>query len=224
VEDVRRWHRSQGISDRVSRDTLSDLGRHIRLYRQRNAHTGLDTQWWIAIHFRGALFAIGRLQYAPYRLLSGMAGPLFWYDDATAAALGVGFRRDDPVLGLHIPDAGPLTPQACTDSFLEARGFFQHHFPEYADAVATCTSWLLDEQLLDYLEAGSNIVRFQRRFHLVPGTRDSDASAFHFVFGRSPESIDELVPNTALERALVRHVRQGGHWHMRTGWLRPSEQ
>ena len=220
VPDIRRWHQAHAIPEDVSWDTLEDLARHTRLYRQRTGHTGLDTHWWISIHFRGGLFAIGRLQYTPYRLQTGPGGPLFWYDDA-----GPGFRRGDPALGVHIPDSGPLTPDACLSSFRNANVFFNTHLEaEYAGAVATCTSWLLDEQLCDYLEADSNIVRFQRRFELVPGALDSDASAFHFVFGRAPEDIESLQPRTRLEQAIVSHIRNGGHWRMRTGWLRLGEQ
>ena len=224
IDDIRRWHRAHGVSDEISRETLADLGRHTRLYRQRNGATGLDTHWWITLHFRGGLFSIGRLQYAPFHLLTGPAGPLFWYDEPAAAALGTGFRRGDPALGLHIPDAGPLTRAACTESFHRARRFFQAHFPEFAEAVATCTSWLLDEQLLRYLDPDSNIVAFQRRFELVPGWRESDDSTFHFVFGSTRDRIDELEPRTTLEHAIVQHVRSGGHWGMRTGWLRLGEQ
>jgi hypothetical protein len=78
---------------------------------------------------------------------------------------------------------------------------------------------LLDEQLADYLSAESNIVRFQRRFELVPGARDSDDSVFLWVFDRVPSSVDDLRPHTELERAVVRHVRHGHHWRMRTGWM-----
>jgi hypothetical protein len=224
VGDIRRWHQARGVPEDISLDTTADLGRHIRLYRQRTGHTGLDTQWWISLHFRGGLFGIGRLQFAPYHLLTGPAGPLFWYDDATQTQLGYGFRRGDPVLGLHIPEAGPLTPEACADSLRAARVFFARTFPEYTDAVVTCTSWLLDEQLRAYLDDDSNMVRFQHRFELVPGTRESDASAFHFVFGRTPDAIEELQPRTRLERAIVEHVKNGGHWHLRTGWLRLADQ
>jgi hypothetical protein len=224
VPDMRRWHQSHGVPEEVSRDTLADLGRHVRLYRLRTGHTGLNSHWWISLHFRGGLFAIGRLQYTPFHLQTGPGGPLFWYDEATAAALGSGFRRGDPALGLHIPEAGPLTPSRCAESFRSARVFFNQRFTEYSEAIAVCTSWLLDDQLLEYLEADSNIVTFQRRFELVPGVRDSDSSAFHFVFGRAPDDIDALEPHTRLERAILQHVRNGGHWHLRTGWLRLSQQ
>jgi hypothetical protein len=78
----------------------------------------------------------------------------------------------------------------------------------------------MDDQLLEYLEPDSNIIQFQRRFELVPGARDSDSSAFHFVFGRTPDAIDQITPRTTLERAIIRHVKAGGHWRLRTGWFR----
>jgi hypothetical protein len=220
VADIRRWHLEHGVADDISWATLADLGRHMRLYRRRNNCVGLDTHWWLNLHFRGALFQLGRLQFNPYRLLSGPAGPLFWYDADRSATLGEGFRAGDRVLGVHIPEAGPLDAEACDASFALAGRFFAAHFPEYASSVATCTSWLLDDQLLEYLPEDANIVRFQRRFELVPGTRDADDSAFHFVFGRGSADLAQIQPRTTLERAIVQHVVNGRHWRMRTGWLR----
>jgi hypothetical protein len=216
VGDIRAWHARKGIPDDVSWNTLADLGRHARLYRRRTGETGLDTQWWITLHFQGSIYSLGRLQFQMYRLKTGPAGPLFWYDDSRDEA----FRHGARAIGLHIPESGPLTPAACDESFARAEAFFECFFPDYPNAVVTCTSWLLDEQLAEYLPADSNIMQFQRRFELVPGSLEADASAFHFIFGRAPESIDELTPRTTLERAIVQHVRAGRHWRLRTGWLR----
>jgi hypothetical protein len=217
--DVHRWHSEQGIDDGVSWSTLADLGRHVGRYRRRNGATGLDSQFWLGLHFRGSLYALGRLQFNPFSLRTGMAGPLFWYEGEAAEALGPGFQPGDPALGVHVPAGTPLAPAACDESFEAARTFFHRHLPAHASRVATCTSWLLDEQLADYLPPTSNIVRFQRRFELVPGAREDDDEVFRFVFDRVPRSPDDLSPRTELERALVRHVRDGGHWRLRTGWL-----
>jgi hypothetical protein len=108
--------------------------------------------------------------------------------------------------------------RAIASSTTSARGFFTSYFVEYADAVVTCTSWLLDDQLLDYFPPDSNIILFQRRFVLVPGARNSDESAFHFVFGREPDAIDPVTPRTTLERVIVRHVKQVVNG-LRSGWL-----
>jgi hypothetical protein len=217
--DSHRWHSEQGIPDGVSWSTLADLGRHVARHRRRNGATGLDSQFWLGLSFRGALYALGRLQFNPYRLRTGMAGPLFWYEADAVEARGPGFQPGDPALGVHVPAGTPLSPAACDASFEMARTFFRRHLPAHAGRVVTCTSWLLDVQLAGYLPPTSNIVRFQRRFELVPGVREDDEEVFRFVFDRVPRSLDDLSPRTQLERALVRHVRDGGHWHLRTGWL-----
>jgi hypothetical protein len=217
--DARRWHAARGIPEAVTWDTLSDLGRHVARTRRRTGQAGLDAQWWVALAFQGGLFQLGRLQYTPFRLRTGMAGPLFWYDEAEADVAGEGLRPGDPALGIHIPEAGPLTPEACDASLAAAAPFFARHLPEHASRVGTCTSWLLDEQLAEVLPATSNIVRFQARFRMVPGARDDDAEILRFVFDRVPDSLDELRPETELERAIVRHLHAGGHWRLRTGWL-----
>jgi len=219
VPAIRRWHQERGVADTVSWMTLADLGRHVGLYRRRNGRTGFDGQFWLGLHFRGELFALGRLQFLPYRLRTGPGGPLFWYETDAVERLGAGFRPGDPALSVHIPEAGPLTPAACEESFRTAKVFFADHFPDLDYRIVTCTSWLLDEQLARYLPPTSNIVRFQRRFELVPGAQDADDDVFRFVFGKVPDSINDVTPRTALESAILRHLRAGAHWHMRTGWL-----
>src|SRR5205823_8458084 len=128
--------------------------------------------------------------------------------------------RGDRVLGAHVPESGSLDPSAVDASLQMASTFFDAHLPEHASRIVTCTSWLLDDQLLNYLPETSNIVRFQRRFTLLPGALDSDNSTLQFVFGRVPTALSELQPRTTLERALVEHIADGGHWRNRTGWLR----
>jgi hypothetical protein len=219
ADALRAWHAEHDIGDQVSRDTLADVGRHVARYRRRNGTSGLDSQWWLALHFRGALFALGRLQFNMYHLRTGMAGPLFWYEGEDAAARGAGFRPGDAALGVHVPAGSPLAPAACEESFAAAGPFFRRHFPSHTFRVATCTSWLLDDQLATYLSPRSNIVRFQQRFELVPGARADDDEVFRFVFDRVPEPLDDITPRTELERVLIRHVRDGGHWSVRTGWL-----
>jgi len=128
VPAIRRWHQERGIADAVSWMTLADLGRHVGLYRRRNGSTGFGGQFWLSLHFRGALYALGRLQFLPYQLRTGPGGPLFWYDAADAERLGAGFRRGDTALSVHIPEAGPLTPATCDESFQTAKVFFADHF------------------------------------------------------------------------------------------------
>ncbi|HZR39317.1 MAG TPA: hypothetical protein VFB12_04330, partial [Ktedonobacteraceae bacterium] len=100
-----------------------------------------------------------------------------------------------------------------------ARTFFARHFPEETYRFARCASWLLDPQLADYLPPTSNIIRFQRRFHIVPGGTDCDQDVMRFVFRRVAPSLDELPQRTALQRIIVEHIRAGHHWQYYAGWF-----
>jgi hypothetical protein len=193
--DVRAWHEERGIPDDVSWTTLADLGRNLTRDRRLLGEGGLRTSAWLTLHFRGAIYALGRLQFNLSRFQGG------------------------PALGIHIPEGGPLSPEACDASLGWAREFFPAHFPETPWRVGTCYSWLLDDQLAEYLDDGSNIIRFQRRFRIVGDGSDGDADILRFVFKRIAPDLDELPQRTRLERAIVTHLRSGRHWRNRTGWL-----
>jgi len=205
LADVRRFHVQRRIPDEVSWATLSDLGRNLRRDRLLLGDGGLRTSGWLTLHFRGGLYQLGRLQ--------------FNRREATRAMVSNSPGEGDPALGIHIPESGPLTPEACDGSFAQARPFFARHFPETPTPVGICTSWLLDPQLADYLDPESNIMRFQRRFELVGEGHDGDADVLRFVFHRIAPNIDDLPQRTTLERAIVTHMRAGKHWRNRTGWL-----
>ena len=221
VDDIRRLHGGSGIPEDVSRETLSQLGRAMAAYRVSHGKAGILLTGWEWMRFSGLLYQIGRLEVIPYRLCTDpSAGPLFWYDEETAARLGAGFRKGDAALSVHVPATDPLSPAACDRSFALMRTAFAGVFPGETPRVATCTSWLLDDQLAEYLPADSNILAFQRRFDLVPGARDEDEALLRFVFGvPHAKELDELPQRTTLERAVVSHLRQGRHWRIRTGWL-----
>ena len=206
LADVRRYHARRGIPDATSWATLADIGRNLKRDRLLMGDGGLRTSGWLTLHFRGAIYQLGRLQFNRVSV--------------RAAHVADAFREGDPALGVHIPESGPLTPEACDESLAQAGPFFDRHFPETKTHLGICTSWLLDPQLADYLDAGSNILRFQRRFTLVGDGYDGDADVLRFVFHRIGPRIDDLPQRTTLERAIVTHLRAGRHWRNRTGWLR----
>lgn len=185
---IRARHAALGIPEEISRATLADLGNKMAIYRRTHGVGGLDRQSWLVRHFRGTLFRLGRLQF-------DMLGP---------------------VLDVHIPEDGPLSPEACEESFRAARPFFARYLGrDYQRAV--CRSWLLDPQLTRFLGEDSNIIRFQRRFRPTGQLEDGDHDVLEFVFRRHPASLAELPQRTALQRAVVAHLRAGGHWHIVSG-------
>jgi type II secretory pathway pseudopilin PulG len=124
-------------------------------------------------------------------------------------------------IDLHIPEAGPLTPQAVDASFDEARAFFPRHFPDEPYTAFACGSWLLDPQLLEYLPEDSNVVQFQRRFELEPYAEpeglNCDVDVLRFAFRTLTTPLDQLPRRTVLERAIADHLKAGRHWQLRSG-------
>ena len=207
IPQVREYHASRGIPEDATWDILGELGSQMANRRSVWGEGGLHTYHWMTVHFRGVLYRTGRLLFERLRI---------WFDaDGEHAP-----RKGDWALGVHIP-RGRLTPEACADSFALAREFFARHYPDEPYRYATCVSWVLDPQLEEYLPADSNIIRFGRRFQLLPigSTPPDDRSTVESIFARRYVDLDRLPQTTRLERAVVTHLRAGQHWYYRTGWL-----
>ncbi len=214
LPEARRYQASREIPEDVTWVSLDGLGRGMRAHRAVTGEGGLGLfrLWSPPLQLRGAEYRLGLLGF-------------------NRGAVSMGNGACGYVLGVHIPEGGKLEPDACEESFAAAREFFPRHFPEEPVSFFTCSSWLMDPQLAEYLPEGSNIVRFQRRFHLLPLTPqeaaspEGDRAILGHVFGRYrqpdtlSEVLDELPRDTTLQRAYVAHLRSGGHWHSRTGWF-----
>lgn len=210
LPQVRSWHAAKGVPDPISRLTLTDTGKQLEIHGRTHGIGGMHAQHWLTWHFRCSLYRLGRLQFNRSEI---------GYEAEKLEQAGAPFRPGDQALATHIPEVGPLTPEACDASFGQARPFFEQLFFGSTYRWATCNSWLLDDQLAEYLPAGSNIIRFQRRFHLLPGGSDGDQAVLEFVFRRPGADLSELPQRTTLERAVVAHLRSGRHWVSRSGWL-----
>lgn len=204
---VRAYHRERGVPDDISWRTLGALGSNFARYRRIYGRGGLDGVPWVVRVYRGLVFHVGRLVFERARV-----GPV----------IGPG-RPDDNAIGVHIPPTGPLSPEACDDAFAGAKAFFEQHFPNENPELARCRSWLLDPTLAEYLGPNSNIVKFGRRFHLVEHDAEpqsGDRAIVRWVFEvPDPADYAALTGTTTLERAVLRHLRSGGHWREQWGWL-----
>ena len=196
LDDALAFHARHDIPEAVSWATFADLGRNLAIDRRMNGEGWPVMLAWLTLHVRGGIYELGRLQFHRER------------------------HPDRPEeLSLHIPRSGPLTPEACDASFRRAREFFPRHFPHEPYQVVTCGSWLLDPVLADYLPEDSNLVRFQRRFELLPGGQDAEEDLLRFVFGTLRTPLDRLPQRTALQRAVLTHMKAGGRWQRRIGRL-----
>jgi hypothetical protein len=119
---------------------------------------------------------------------------------------------DEGFLNIHIPEGGTLTPAAVDASLARGRELFPQH------AEARCSSWLLDPQLALLLPPGSNIVSFQRRFEPI-ANEGVEPRVLEYVFHAFEPDLERLPRDTTLQRAIVDHLRGGGHLHRVTGTL-----
>lgn len=199
ADDVAAFHAERGISEDISRASLSDLGQQAWVHRRTYDEFGLHTFGWLSVAWSGALYWLGRLQFNLTRSqLPGIDGG--W------------------VISTHIPEAGPLTAEAVADSFGRARVFFARFFPDYPTTLFHCASWLLDPQLTDVLAPASNMAAFQQLWELRGEPHEGDGDALFFVFRRRGEVDHTTLPQrTTLERAIVARLNAGGHWQVCEG-------
>lgn len=206
------FNRSHGIDDAVSWASMANVAEKLTVNRARFGHVGLEVAHWFTLHFRGSLYRLGRLEFAP---------------EAAGDRLP-GVEPDELVLGVHIPaDGGAMSPRACAESIAWAREFFPKHFPDRfpGPPVFVCSSWLLDPRLGELLRPDSNIVAFQRLFALTPADDDAyrrgESDVLRFVFDRVGDRDTTTLPrDSTLRRILAEGFADGTGWQVRTGWFR----
>ncbi|MGI8483583.1 MAG: acyltransferase domain-containing protein [Thermomicrobiales bacterium] len=205
-------HHRHSISEEISRATMADIGRNMLVHRKRHGTHGLAAPDWLTLHLRGMIYQLGRLQFERAKIGTRTG-------DAIAAA-NLPYSTEYPCLSVHIPDfMGSMTEAACDVSFARAQAFFPEHFPDEDYYIAVCNSWLLDEQLRDYLSAGSNVLKFQQRFREIRAADWNNDGPLRFVFGPTETPLDELPQTTSVQRAVVEHIKAGRTWHGGMGWL-----
>ena len=114
-------------------------------------------------------------------------------------------KKDDPLIGLHIPADGPLDINACIDSMRQMAEFFDRHFPDYQYKGFDVATWLLDPQIAELISEESNIVKFQKlgiRYLIKDNCDVSD-----WIWGaRDPEKIANP---SSLQRNALAFLKSG---------------
>lgn len=125
------------------------------------------------------------------------------------------------IIEVHITGrgaGGAFTEDACRDSYRQALGFFPRIYPGEEFPLFTCYSWLLDPALAGILSPESNIVRFQKAYHLLP-MRGGDEQTFDLAFGCTPAEAATAPRNTSLQRAILDFIAAGGRMNSAAGYF-----
>ena len=117
-------------------------------------------------------------------------------------------KKDDPIVNLHIPAKGKLTPELVDEAMEEIKKFLKKHYPDYKYKAFACCSWLLDPQNEILLGKDTNISKFARRFQRFT-VKDAGRSVFSFVYRADNLAIEDLPEDTRLQVELKKHFLAG---------------
>ena len=135
-------------------------------------------------------------------------------------------RGGDRLLSVHIPATGPMTIEACAESFEQALPIFTKLFsndknPEIKGFY--CSSWLLNPHFATYLKFSSNMVQFMCSWHLFARPKTTGKEFFYRVWGQDEIDIKTAAKETSLQKAIIKHIKSGGTWNDMGGVLLSDE-
>ena len=194
VEPTHKRYVSNGISDRVFIDTMSDL-RH-KLIECKDVYNcwGTFVGWWFRYHTSLRLFTLGRLQFEPIEFpFDGYKGII---------------NKGDRVYNCHIPSGGSLDEAAVLDSFKLAYEFFgaKDILPIY------CSSWLIYPKTAALYRNGSNLKSFYEMYDIIGEREDTRLCNFWRVFNTpySRDALENAPEDNSLRRDFKKYLLGGG--------------
>lgn len=199
--DVVAELRRRGLDEESAWRSASDLGQQVHIHGLVHGRFGFGARSWTPVNFAGSLLWLGRLQYT------------LEHDEV------LGWN-----LGCHIPESGALTPELVDESLALARRVATAVWAEFPVTAFTCTSWLLDPELVARLAPQSNIAAFASRFAPFGERRAGARDALFFGFHRELPDGAEVDPaslpgDTALRRALIEQLSAPEGAAVASGWF-----
>ncbi|WP_139997313.1 acyltransferase domain-containing protein [Paenibacillus paridis] len=189
--DAYEEYQIRGISDEIYFDTFSDIHIWCKVCRHDFGEYGIEEYNWLQEHVQLRLFRLGRLQFQPIAF------------DRDLVVNGRKIAKNQIVFNIHIPSGEPLTTQGVEKSFELARAFFRGISPVYI-----CHSWLLYPKLGEVLSAGSNILQFQKYFHIYEIDIES-REAEQRIFNKVNDNPSEYEEQTRLQRSAKAYLEAG---------------
>ena len=204
-EQLAARYAERGIPEKILTDTLADVPTWTNTHSSiQNTLYGGELSW-LKRHLDFKIFRLGRLQFC-------MAPAEHDIPEANV-------RAGDPVLEIHIPDGGSMSPEACDDSIAQAREFFATYFPDYHYRCFTCHSWLLDTTLKDFLRPDSNILHFQSRFTITEEEKRDSILRYVFAWNTTRANIKTFPAETSFAAKVKAHILGGGSFYVALGFF-----
>ena len=117
-----------------------------------------------------------------------------------------------PVLDMHIPGGGGMTPEVSEASFRAAKKcYFDLLPPAQHPRAIVCWSWIFNPNLPEVLPPEANLNKLLKRVHLMP-VSSGPTDGLGFVFPKNAFTPDTAEQRTSLQRAIMSYIRKGGRW------------
>lgn len=196
---LRELYAEAGLDEAAWINSMLDLRYKLMECYEVHGVWGSFVAGWFGGFFTLKRFAFGRLQLEMGRF--NVEGG-YTCEDVTV-------QKDDPVVNMHIPSAGPLYVEDCMESF---RGAYRMYAPLFQNKKVPfyCYSWLLYEKHYEFLPARSRIRDFMDFFDIVESKESPAFGDCWRIFGRKYEGTLEGFPrNTGLQRAYAEWYESG---------------
>lgn len=134
--------------------------------------------------------------------------------------------KGDYSLAIHIPTGSRLDSKECKESLAQVIQFYQTYFPEKKLFSFNCGSWLLEPQLQKIMPPSSNIVQFQKLFHIYPILGNEAPfldRVFAYLHEDMPSDLSKLPRETLLQQAISDYLIAGNRLHPGAGVIFPDE-
>lgn len=201
-KDLKKRYQARQLPDSMFDGMMLDLKYKLTECRQVYGIWGTFVASWYPQIFEMNIFTLGRLEFQICH--SG--------EEYHVGSIDV--YKGDVMLSVHIPSGGPLLPEACEASFLQAKEFFRDLFPD-RKTVFICSSWLLFPEHEHLLPPSSNIREFSSRFQLISHDYYTDLEELWRLFEREIHTVEDCADaRTSLQEAYYKHLLNGG----RTGY------
>ena len=157
---------------------------------------GSNVGGWDVSFYIPTLFGIGRLEFEIEKM------------GVDCEVGGRKISKDDTVVNIHIPSAGPLLPELCLDAFKGAHKFFADKFKD-GITVFHVESWLVYPGHREFLPETSNILKFMDFFKIVSSYEEEPNASWRIFGHHCGKPFSELPTDTGLRRAYVGRLLRG---------------
>ena len=191
-------YRKKGISDEIYYASMRELTVWSKTCLRETGKIGFYEWGWFENFLDASIVRLGRLEFHEVKFREGAE----WEKN------GFTVRGGDKVINMHIPEDGPLEPDAVQDAFRRAYRYFGRSGP----AFFVCDSWLLWPGNYDFLGPDSRIRAFMDNFDLIGRHDVKNCGDLWRVFGRRGSWEPAALPRrTELQRRMADYLEKNGN-------------